>query len=55
MEFGKLQAVQRTKPVTAEIRRRVRDQKDRERRLIRAMQEFSEMGGLWVIDRGTVH
>ena len=39
-EFGKEQ----TKPITEEIRRRLRDQQERERRLIRAMEEYARMG-----------
>jgi len=47
-EFGR----EKTKPIIEETRRRIRDQKDRERRLIRAMEEFAEMRhGFWVVDR----
>jgi hypothetical protein len=31
--------------VTEEIRRRLREEQDRERRLVRAMEEFSECAG----------
>jgi|KBSSwiStaDraftv2_1062776.scaffolds.fasta_scaffold64525_2 hypothetical protein len=48
-EFGR-----QDKPITREIRRRIRDQQDREQRLVRAMEAFAGMGTI-VIDRDQAH
>jgi hypothetical protein len=45
---------QQTKPATEAIRRRLRDQQDRERRLIKGMEAFVDLGTV-VIDRDQVH
>jgi hypothetical protein len=49
-EFGR----QQTKPIRQEIRRRIRDQQERQQRLVRAMEDFAHMGTV-VIDRDQVH
>jgi hypothetical protein len=45
---------QQAKPATEAIRRRIRDQQDREQRLIKAMEAFAGLGTV-VIDRDQVH